>query len=157
MKYPLIIIAFIIVTLCLLIAFNKNNNDLGRGFYLEHSDRGELDFYYPDSIKLMISNLDTFRFDNNYIVIKYEGTKYEIDTIISNSIDTSDLWSENVSSIKIKYNKLLPIKTDTILDKTYLYKIIHKYPFYYYGPYYKEEYIEAMKILNLPNELMIDD
>jgi hypothetical protein len=158
MKTAFIITTLLVAVIVLLIIFGKNNNDLGGGFYLEHSDIGELELYYPDSIKRFINSVVSYKYNKDFIVVNYYGTKNELDTMINiKNIDTTDKLSKDRFSFVSKYKRNLSIPKEFVYDKTYLYDIIHKYPFYYYGAYYKEEYLQAMKILKLPEELIIEE
>lgn len=130
-------------------------NNLGAGFYLDRSDNGTLQFFFPDSVGVLIEPIYNVKFNNKYITLCEgntircpDSTYYHLHHKVAE--DSNDRLS--------KYNDTIPNLKNLSNPEVFYnyYFIIYKCPVKVYGPYIRKEFREAMKILNIPDSLRVD-
>ena len=141
------ILLFLILISC---GRGPNYKEIGSGFYLDQSERMELELHYPDSVKSLVYPIHNIK--NNIHIIT-------LCTANSGRFQDSTFYrlyhsSENISKYYDSIPNLKNLSNPEVFYNYYF--IIYKYPVKVYGPYIRSEYLKAMKILNIPDSLRVD-
>ncbi len=125
-------------------------NNLGAGFYLDQSDRMELELHYPDSVKSLVYPVHNIKKNIHIITLCIANSGRFQDSTFYRLYHSA----ENISKYYDSIPNLKNLSNPEVFYNYYF--IIYKYPVKVYGPYIRSEYLKAMKILNVPDSLRVD-
>ena len=134
-----IVLIIILLTLLFTSCSKKYPLDLGRGYNIDYD--GNSYFYLLDKNNTVIvgSHITNFKFDSIFIIIEQKP----VDLILKETYNNPEM------DLK---------KRDRLFEESALrsYWIINKRDACSYGPYQKNEYLEKMLELKVPQELLVN-